>query len=148
MYPRFTRSFVFVSMLFCLALVVSACGGAAAAPALKIMSPADGATVKGPKVNVEVAVTNWKLAPAGTTVADGEGHLHFFIDAPASAVPAGQTIPQTDANPAYIHAGKEPLTSRELTLSPGKHTITVVMGNATHVALNTPAPQSITVNVE
>jgi hypothetical protein len=148
MYPRFTRSFVFASMLFCLALVVSACGGAAAAPAIKITSPADGATVKGPKVNVEVAVTNWKLVPAGATVADGEGHLHFFIDAPASAVPAGQAIPATDANPAYIHAGKEPLTSRELTLSPGKHTITVVMGNAAHVALNTPAPQSITINVE
>jgi hypothetical protein len=134
-------------MLFCLTLALAACG-AGAAPSINIMSPADGATVKGPKVKVDVAVENWQLAPAGSPAADGSGHLHFFVDTPASAVPIGQAIPPTDANPAYIHAGKDPLTSRELTLSPGKHTITVVMGNTGHVALDTPAPKSITVTVE
>jgi hypothetical protein len=115
---------------------------------MTITSPADGATVKGPKVKVDVAVSNWQLAPAGSPAAEGSGHLHFFIDTPAAAVPIGQAIPPTDTNPAYIHAGKDPLTSRELTLSPGKHTITVVMGNTGHVALDTPAPKSITITVE
>jgi hypothetical protein len=140
------KSLPLAALLACLALVLAACGGAA--PTMKIVSPADDATVKGPKVKVEVAVANWKLAPAGAPAAEGEGHVHFFIDAPASAVPAGQSIPPTDANPAYIHAGKDPLASRELQLSPGKHTITVVMGNTGHVALSDPAPQSITINVE
>jgi hypothetical protein len=137
-----------MGIVFGLALVLAACGGAAAPASIKITSPADGATVKGPKVKVEVEVANWKLVPSGATPADGEGHLHFFVDAPAAAVPAGQAIPLAEANPAYVHAGKEPLTNRELQLSPGKHTITVVMGNSAHVALASPAPQSITINVE
>jgi hypothetical protein len=134
-------------MLLGLALVLAACGAPAPA-AMKIVAPADGAIVKGPKVKVEVAVENWTLMPAGSSAADASGHLHFFIDAPAAAVPAGQAIPPTEANAAYIHAGKDPLSSRELELSPGKHTITVVMGNSGHVALESPAPQSITITVE
>jgi Domain of unknown function (DUF4399) len=146
MMRRHTTSFLFAAMLFCLAL--TGCGASAAAPSITIVSPADGATVKGPKVKVEVTVANWQLAPAGSPAAEGSGHLHFFVDTPSSAVPVGQAIPPTDANPAYIHAGKDPLNSRELTLTPGKHTITVVMGNTGHVALDTPAPKSITITVE
>jgi uncharacterized protein DUF4399 len=145
------KSTVFACKALVLTLLLAACGGtpaASATPTLKITSPADGATVKGPKVEFEVAVTDWKLVPASGTPADGEGHLHFFIDTPAASVVAGQPIPPTTANPAYIHAGKDPLTSRELQLSPGKHTITVVMGNAAHVALSSPAPQTITITVE
>ena len=147
MRARHTKSIFHAAILFCLTLALAACG-AGAAPSITITSPADGATVKGPKVKVDVEVANWQLAPAGSPAADNSGHLHFFVDAPASAVPIGQAIPPTDANPAYIHAGKDPLTSRELTLSPGKHTITVVMGNTGHVALDTPAPKSITITVE
>lgn len=136
--------------LFVLILGLVGCATAAAqpTPTMKIVSPADGATVTGPKVKVEVAVTDWKLVPAGTTVAAGEGHLHFFVDIPATAVAVGQPIPPTAANPAFIHAGAAPLTSRELTLSPGTHTITVVMGNSSHMALSSPAPQSITIHVQ
>jgi uncharacterized protein DUF4399 len=147
MRTRHAKPLFLAVIAFCLTLVLAACGSGAA-PAITITSPADGATVKGPKVKVDVAVANWQLAPAGSPAADSSGHLHFFIDTPASAVPIGQAIPPTDANPAYIHAGKDPLTSRELTLSPGKHTITVVMGNTGHVALDTPAPKSITITVE
>jgi Domain of unknown function (DUF4399) len=136
------------SVLLIVALGLVGCSAVAAQPTMKIVAPADGATVQGPKVKVEVAVTDWKLVPAGTKVADGEGHLHFFVDVPASAVAVGQLIPPTTANPAFIHAGAEPLTSRELTLTPGTHTITVVMGNSSHVALANPAPQSITIHVQ
>src|SRR5262245_23639433 len=139
---------ILAAVLFCLALALTACGGPAAPQTMKIVSPADGAIVKGSKVKVEVSVANWKLAPASSPVADGEGHLHFLIDAPASSIMTGQAIPPTDANPAYVHAGKEPLTSRELQLSPGQHTITVVMGNSAHLALSNPVRQSITICVE
>ena len=147
MRTRHAKPLFLAVIVFCLTLVLAACGSGPA-PAITITSPADGATVKGPKVKIDVAVTDWQLAPAGSPAAEGSGHLHFFIDTPSSAVPIGQAIPPTDANPAYIHAGKDPLTSRELTLSPGKHTITVVMGNTGHVALDTPAPKSITITVE
>lgn len=142
------RTALLAMAAFVVLLTLAGCGGSAGAPAIAIKAPADGATVKGPKVKVDVAVSNWKLAPAGGTVANGEGHLHFFVDLPASSIAPGQPIPATTENPAYIHAGKEPLDSRELELAPGKHTITVVMGDAAHAALSAPAPQSITINVE
>jgi Domain of unknown function (DUF4399) len=147
MMTRYTRTPLLASILLGLALSLAACNISPPAT-IRITSPADGATVKGPKVTVEVAVENWTLMPAGSPAADATGHLHFFIDTPASVVPAGQAIPPTDTNPAYIHAGKAPLTSREIELSPGQHTITVVMGNTGHVALDNPAPKSITITVE
>ncbi len=113
--------------------------------------PADHGTteqrdVQGRQVKIEVQVANWKLVDAGSPVATGEGHLHFFVDQPASAVPAGQAIPAGTA--AYVHAGKAPYTSRELELTPGQHTITVVMGDSSHVALAQPTPQIVTFTVQ
>jgi hypothetical protein len=148
MFTHHVRWLVVTSLILTFAATLIGCGGPAGMPAMRISAPSDGATVKGPKVKVEVAITNWKLVPAGGALAEGEGHLHFFIDVPAESVPVGQAIPPTETNPAYVHAGKEPLTSRELQLSAGKHTITVVMGNASHLALASPAPQSITITVE
>src|SRR3954469_24915268 len=121
--------FVLAGIALTLMLALAGCGGPSATSAMRIVAPADGATVKGPKVKFDVAVTDWKLVPAGGAINDGEGHLHFFVDQPAASVAVGQPVPATTDNPAYIHAGKDPLTRRELNLSPGKHTITVVMGN-------------------
>lgn len=119
----------------------------AAIPSLTIVAPATGAAVTGPKVKVEIDAKDWKLvAAAGSAVTPGEGHLHFFIDAPASSVAVGQAIPAGD--PKYVHAGAAPLTGRELELSPGQHTITVVAGNSAHIALASPVPQSVTFAVK
>ena len=115
-------------------------------PTLTITAPQNSATVQGRQVKIEVQVANWKLVDAGSPVATGEGHLHFFVDQPASAVPAGQAIPAGTA--AYVHAGKAPYTSRELELTPGQHTITVVMGDSSHVALAQPTPQIVTFTVQ
>ena len=118
----------------------------AAIPSLTIIAPATGATVTGPKVKVEAEAKNWQtVAAAGSAVTPGEGHLHFFIDVPASSVAVGQAIPTGD--PKYVHAGAAPLTGRELELSPGQHTIIVVAGNSAHIALASPAPQSVTFTV-
>ncbi|MBP7601347.1 MAG: DUF4399 domain-containing protein, partial [Thermoflexales bacterium] len=77
----------------------------------------------------------------------GEGHVHFFVDTPASTVPVGKVVPLDQAN-VYVHAGKEPFTSRELELSPGRHTITVVMADAAHIVVGQPQPASVTIDVE
>jgi hypothetical protein len=142
------RWLVVACFIITFAATLAGCGGTAATPSMRFSAPTDGATVKGPKVKLEVAVTNWKLVPAGGALVEGEGHLHFFIEVPVESVAVGQAIPPTESNPAYVHAGKDPLMSRELQLSPGKHTITAVMGNASHLALASPAPQSITITVE
>ena len=116
-------------------------------PTMRITAPVDGSKVKGPKITFEVAVDGYTLTTANQVAKEGEGHLHFFIDVPASSVPVGQGIP-LDQPKAYVHAGKEPFTSRALELAPGKHTITVVMANSVHQVVAQPQPVSVTVEVE
>jgi hypothetical protein len=115
-------------------------------PAMRVTSPANGATVKAP-VKVEVDISAFTLVAANQAVRSGEGHLHFFIDVPAPSVPVGRAVPLDQAT-VYVHAGKEPFTVRELALPPGQHTITVVAADAAHVVLAQPEPVSIQVNVQ
>ena len=133
-----------------LVMALSACSTPAPATGkatLRIVSPAAGATVKGPAVKVEVEAANFKLLAANPAAKEGEGHVHFFIDVPASSVKVGDAIP-LDQPKVYVHAGKEPFTSRELTLTTGKHIITVVAADSLHRALAQPEPVSITVEVQ
>lgn len=114
-------------------------------PHLKVVSPKKGAKVASP-VTMVVAVDEFKLVAAGTPLADGEGHLHFFIDVPASNVKPGALIP-LDSLARYVHAGKEPFDRRDLTLAPGRHTITVVAANSGHLRLAGVKPVSVTFTV-
>ena len=117
------------------------------APQIKILSPANGATIDGSKVAIDVEVAGWKFVDANQPAKDGEGHLHFFVDVPAGAVQAGSAIP-LDQKASFVHAGKAPYTQREIELGPGQHTITVVMGNSLHQALAVPVPASVTFTVK
>ena len=127
--------------------VLAACQTApGSAPRMRVISPQNNAMVKGPKVTVEVEVLNMTLADANRPHVDGEGHLHFVIDAP-NTVRAGMVVPLD--NPAkYVHAGKAPYTVREIELPTGNHTITVVMGGNNHVALDSPAPINVSFIVQ
>ncbi len=112
---------------------------------VKITSPAKGAKVTSP-VTVIASVEEFKLVAAGTPLAEGEGHLHFFIDVPASNVKPGKMIP-LDTTARYVHLGKEPFDRRDLTLAPGKHTITVVAANSGHERIKGVPPYSVTFTV-
>ncbi len=137
-----------LGILATLAMTVAACAqNPGAGSTMSIVSPAAGAKVKGPKVTIMVDVTGFKLVPANQAPVAGEGHVHFFVDTPASTVPVGKVVPLDQAN-VYVHAGKEPFTSRELELSPGRHTITVVMADAAHIVVGQPQPASVTIDVE
>jgi hypothetical protein len=127
--------------------LISCAPAAAPAIGLKIVSPSANAKVAGPKVKVEAEVSGLALVDANIAPKDGEGHLHFFVDAPATAIAVGQAIP-ADQPAKYVHLGKTPYTSREIELSKGQHTITVVATNAAHVVLAQPAPVSVTFSVE
>ena len=141
---------VFVGAVAAMVMALAACSASAPSAGkatLRIVSPAAGATVKGPAVKVEVEATNFKLLAANPTAKEGEGHVHFFIDVPASSVKVGDAIP-LDQPKVYVHAGKEPFTSRELTLTAGKHTIMVVAADSLHRALAMPEPVSISLEVQ
>ena len=137
-----------LGILATLAMTLAACAqNPGAGSTMSIVSPAAGAKVKGPKVTVMVDVTGFTLVPANQAPVAGEGHVHFFVDTPASTVPVGKVVPLDQAN-VYVHAGTEPFTSRELELSPGRHTITVVMADAAHIVVGQPQPASVTIDVE
>jgi hypothetical protein len=91
-----------------------------------IVSPKDGATVKGP-VTVVFGLKGMGIAPAGIKF-DNAGHHHLLIDSDAPADLA-QPLP---ANEKSVHFGKGQ-TETTLTLPPGKHTLQLVLGDALHV---------------
>ncbi len=130
-----------------IALACASLSAAAQGAAITITSPANGATVSGPSVKIEATVSGLKLVPAGSPLADGEGHLHFFIDTPPDAVPEGKLIPLDSAS-KYVHAGKMPFTTRDIPLAPGPHVVWVVAANSGHLALRTPAPVKVAFTVK
>lgn len=92
-----------------------------------IISPADGATVKGPQVTVLFGLKGMGVSPAGMPMgASGHHHLLINTDIPANL---SAPLPATDE---LVHFGKGQ-TETTLTLKPGKHTLQLVLGDHNHV---------------
>ncbi|MBV6826833.1 DUF4399 domain-containing protein [Pseudomonas sp. PD9R] len=129
-------------LLMGVSVLASAATPAPAGAEVSIVSPADGATVP-QTVVVKFAVENVSLAPAGD-VTPNTGHHHLLID--VDKLPAaGQPIP-ADAN--HIHFGKAQ-TQAEVTLTPGKHTLQLELGDSGHMPFDPPiVSKKITVNVK
>src|SRR5882762_5002062 len=96
-----------------------------------IISPKDGATVKSP-VLVQFGLKGMGVAPAGVKC-DNTGHHHLLIDTDAHADP-GAPLPATDK---IVHFGKGQ-TEASVPLSPGKHTLQLLLGDQNHVPHNPP----------
>ena len=105
-----------------------------------IVSPADGDYV--PKTfTIRFGLVNMGLAPAGVEKANF-GHHHLLIDAPLPAL--DQPIPN-DENHLHFGAGQ---TEATITLTPGRHTLQLLLGDAQHVPHDPPVySQPITVFV-
>lgn len=119
-----------ITALVALPLVASAQGSAR----VSVESPREGSTVTGPKVEVKLRFQNFTPIAAGTAVKAGEGHAHVFVD--RDPIAAGQLIP-TD-QPNIVHMGAAPFDTRQLDLQPGRHTLTAVLGDSSHRALDVP----------
>ena len=126
---------------------LTACSAQTSTPRIRFIYPDQGVRVPETSVLVQVAVRNFNLVRANQAARVGEGHVHFFIDMPASSIADGAMIP-LDQPKAYIHVGVPPLTTRTLTLAPGLHTITAVVADSTHMKLASPAPVSVTFFVQ
>ena len=90
-----------------------------------IVSPKDGAKVKGP-VTVVFGLKGMGIAPAGIKF-DNTGHHHLLIDTDA---PTDLSLP-LPADEHNVHFGKGQ-TETTLTLSPGKHTLQLVFADSLH----------------
>ncbi len=88
---------------------------------------------------------NLQIKPAGTDIENkSAGHFHILIDDPASFTPEGEIIP-ADAN--HIHYGQGD-TETFLTLSPGKHALTLQFGDGIHRSYGKALSSIITVDVQ
>jgi len=107
-----------------------------------IISPKNGATVHNP-VLVQFGLKGMGIAPAGVKF-DNTGHHHLLIDTDAPADP-GAPLPATDK---IVHFGKGQ-TETTLTLSPGRHTLQLLLADPNHVPHNPPViSQKITITVQ
>lgn len=107
-----------------------------------IVEPANGATVPS-TFTVKFGASGVEIVPAGTDKPNS-GHHHLLIDT--------ETLPDLHsplpATPTLIHFGKAQ-TETQITLTPGKHTLQLVLGNAIHVPDANPLiSEKITVTVK
>ncbi|MBR9830220.1 MAG: DUF4399 domain-containing protein [Oceanospirillales bacterium] len=114
----------------------------ASAPEAKvyIISPENGATVS-ETFTVQFGLSGMGVAPAGTDKAN-TGHHHLMVDgeqAPMAGKAMGQEV---------MHFGGGQ-TETTITLTPGQHTLQLILGDMGHAPHNPPvASEVITVTVE
>jgi hypothetical protein len=101
----------------------------------------DGQTVTSP-FKVEMGVDGLQLDTAGAIV-PGTGHHHLLIDA-GDSIPAGQVVPK-DAT--HLHFGKAQ-SSTDVTLSPGKHVLTLQFADGIHRSYGSQLAATISVTVK
>jgi hypothetical protein len=93
------------------------------------------------KPTVHFGLRNMGVAPAGLA-RENSGHHHLIIDAPTP--PLDKPIPN-DFNHLHFGAGQ---TEAEVSLTPGKHTLQLLLGDKDHIPHNPPVmSERITVNV-
>lgn len=106
------------------------------------VQPTDGATVD-QTFKVVFGLRNMGVAPAGVEKS-GTGHHHLLID---TEVPSDLSKPLPATDQVKHFGGGQ--TETEVTLSPGKHTLQLVVGDHMHVPHNPPVvSEKITVTVE
>ena len=105
------------------------------------ISPADGDMLSNP-IRVEFGIEGMDVVKAGVDQPDS-GHHHLLINTglPDLAMP----IP---ADEQHIHFG-DGSTSTEITLPPGEHTLSMLLGDHRHIPHDPPlVSESITITVE
>jgi hypothetical protein len=101
-----------------------------------IIEPADGARVTNP-VRVVFGLKGFGVAPAGVDRNDA-GHHHLLVDAP---MPANLALPlPNDEQHRHFGGGQ---TEVELTLTPGRHTLQMVLGDHLHIPHDPPIASSV-----
>jgi len=118
-------------------------GGPTPAPpgaAVYFVDLKEGATLP-TKPTIHFGLRNMGVAPAGLAK-ENSGHHHLIIDAPLPSF--DRPIPN-DFNHLHFGAGQ---TEAEVNLTPGKHTLQLLLGDKDHIPHNPPVfSERITINV-
>src|SRR6266436_2389329 len=106
------------------------------------IAPLNGATVHGP-ISIRFGLKGMGVAPAGVKF-ENTGHHHLLIDTDAPT-DAAAPLPATDK---IVHFGKGQTETTLTTLTPGKHTLQLLLGDQNHIPHNPPViSQKITITV-
>ena len=101
-----------------------------------IIEPADGARVTNP-VRVVFGLKGIGVAPAGVDRNDA-GHHHLLVDA---SLPTNLGLPiANDEQHRHFGGGQ---TEVELTLTPGRHTLQMLLGDHLHIPHDPPIASSV-----
>lgn len=137
--PRFLALAIVAS----LALIASAQAKNTAPAHAYFVNVQDGQTVSSP-VKVVFGITGMKVAPAGVNVPN-TGHFHLLIDTQMTDEEKHYAIAKDDQ---HVHFGKGQ-TETVLNLTPGNHTLQIVMGDGNHMLHSPPVmSKRITVHVK
>jgi len=105
------------------------------------ISPTDGETLSSP-VRVVFGLRGMGVAPAGTDKAN-TGHHHLLID---TDLPATDAPVPADAHHVHFGGGQ---TEVEVELTPGTHTLQLLLGDKSHIPHNPPVfSDKITITVK
>jgi hypothetical protein len=107
---------------------------------IMFVAPQEGATVKSP-FKVEMGIEGMTVLPAGE-MKEHTGHHHLIVD--GQPVPSGDVVPKDET---HMHFGKGQ-TSTELTLKPGKHTLTLQFADGAHKSYGPDMSSAINITVE
>ncbi|NLM31032.1 MAG: hypothetical protein GX216_11550, partial [Methanomicrobiales archaeon] len=93
-----------------------------------ITSPEDNSSVAAGNVTIEVNLTNFTLVePTGQPNAPGEGHLHYYLDAP---IPTNESAPAIPEIGGYVVSINDSYTWENVT--PGEHNFSVQVVHNDH----------------
>ncbi|MEC4678849.1 MAG: DUF4399 domain-containing protein [Nitrospirota bacterium] len=141
---NFFKLWSFVGVLFLASVFVPQANAGTPSPEgaeLYIISPKDGETVS-KSVTIRFGLKGMGVAPAGTDKAK-TGHHHLMLD--------GKKLPPMDqpmSKEVVKHFGGGQ-TEVTLSLSPGKHTLQLILGDKAHVPHDPPVvSKSITITVK
>ena len=102
-------------------------------PEVIITTPVDGSTVDAGDVQVDIEVVGFDLVTPGGTNAEGEGHIHYYLDAD---IPTARDQIAVSAHGTYKATADTSITWHNV--SPGPHTLSVQLVNNSHTPLDHP----------
>ncbi len=109
-----------------------------------IIEPMEGASIPTGNVTVSVNVTNFTLVePTGQPNAPGEGHLHYYLDAP---IPTNESEPAIPPTGGYVVSAN--LTHTWENVTPGEHNLSVQLVKNDHTPLSPLVFETVNVTVE
>jgi hypothetical protein len=115
-----------------------------AAASLKIISPQPGEGLPAGTIKVSLSYSGPTLVPGAQAMKLEDYHLHYFLDEDATPY-IGTARPIPTGNPHIVHSAASEVGFDNV--SPGSHTLSVVMTGSNHISVEDPLSDTVTFTV-